>query len=303
MNDNRNDNHIDSNKIADIAKEAVGAIKDQLTDLVSALRNVVDETEKSQQGQNARYDKQTETSHPESACTRKNEESVEEQPTENAFIDLASIIRESAKYKNHACVIIQKPDGSLSSMPYAAHENNITDTIFNAFNNGTTEEPDNEDTDEYSNERVVPDEECSCCEIGITDAFVNENDDGNVLVMKFSDGTKTIAVCDPADEFNIVAGASIALLKKFIGNQGFHNFLTEMVPTIRTVKQKSKKAKKTEAAPAETAPATKTEAKPAEKKRGRKPKAKTENTNHAAKKPTAKKTAAAKKPVSKTPKK
>lgn len=90
-----------------------------------------------------------------------------------------------------------------------------------------------------------------CCGIGIERAFVNKD---NVLVMRFDDGTKTIAMCDAEDEFNIITGASIALLKKLIGNNNFHEFITNMVPQIKYLpdKPKKKKPKKTADETAET---------------------------------------------------
>lgn len=70
-------------------------------------------------------------------------------------------------------------------------------------------------------------------------------------VIFWSDGTKTIAICDPDDTYDPVAGFAIAVAKKQLGNQGFHDTLMKLAPTMDITKQSvktvnSKSAEKTD---------------------------------------------------------
>lgn len=52
---------------------------------------------------------------------------------------------------------------------------------------------------------------------------------GTTTVIFWTDGTKTIAICDKDDNYNPETGFAIAVAKKFMGNEGFHNALVEYV--------------------------------------------------------------------------
>lgn len=42
------------------------------------------------------------------------------------------------------------------------------------------------------------------------------------VIVFFNDGSKTVAKCDKEDTFSLETGISICLLKKILGNKGFH---------------------------------------------------------------------------------
>lgn len=73
--------------------------------------------------------------------------------------------------------------------------------------------------------------ECGCrCPKAVNAVAIKDvNFYGTTVVIKWTDGTKTIAVCDKEDTYTPQTGFAIAIAKKFMGNQNFHDALVEYV--------------------------------------------------------------------------
>lgn len=90
-------------------------------------------------------------------------------------------------------------------------------------------------TTNSSSRREPMNQPCPCpCRIDSTKgvSIVSTNVYGTTTVIKWSDGTKTIAVCDKDDTFNPEAGFAIAVAKKFMGNAAFHEAITQIQENI-----------------------------------------------------------------------
>lgn len=107
---------------------------------------------------------------------------------------------------------------------------------------------------------------CGCC--GNHDSDEEPDDDcfaierviynDRTTILLFDDGTKTIAQCAPEDTFDPISGLAIALCKKLVGNQTFHDLIEEFACPEYEKRKKhaeknaSVKPAKTENEPAET---------------------------------------------------
>ena len=69
---------------------------------------------------------------------------------------------------------------------------------------------------------------------------------GNTVVVMFADKTKTSAVLDPEDTYNIEQGISICITKKLLGEDG-HTIYNKLVTRALKVIEKQKKAAEAEA--------------------------------------------------------
>lgn len=76
----------------------------------------------------------------------------------------------------------------------------------------------------------------------IKDVIVHNN---TVLVM-FADGTKTVAVLDEEDEFNLEQGISICITKKLLGQDGSSVYNKLIKRALKVKKQNEKAAEKAE---------------------------------------------------------
>lgn len=250
--------------------------------------------------------------------TNENANTTSKPKSDDDDIDLNSIMNAAMNCDGHSCIVVQQPDGTTRAIPIPDGGISLDDIIDMMRNNcqdcdgcnaccADEHKDDNAEndatceTDNASNDTASDNQDETTDDtesIGISRILVNNG----VTVMQFSDRTKTIAKCDEHDTFNPVAALSITLLKKIIGNQGFHDYIEANLPEMlaqmkkpsatstKSAKKADKKANAKTSAEKEK-PATDT----AQKKRGRKPaKATTDEKKTTAKKTTAKKSAAKK---------
>lgn len=241
-----------------------------------------------------------------SKATNENVNTASKPKSGNDGVDINSIMNAAMNCDSNSCIVVQQPDGTTRAIPIPDGGISLDD-IINMMHGGCQNcdgcaaccTDENEDNNAESDTTCEPDNASNNANestdgtesIGITKILVNNG----VTIMQFSDRTKTIAKCDEHDEFNPVAALSIALLKKIIGNQGFHDFieanLPEMMAQMKKPSATSPKTKSTKT----SAEKTKSETDTAPKKRGRKPaKATTDEKKTTAKKTAAKKSAAKK---------
>ena len=68
----------------------------------------------------------------------------------------------------------------------------------------------------------------------------------NTVIVKFSDGTKTVAVLDNEDEFNLEQGISICITKKLLGQDGSAIYNKLIKRALKVKKQREQAAAKKE---------------------------------------------------------